>query len=503
MENAKHVYITTPIYYPNDRPHLGHAYTTVLADIVSRWYSLLGYNVFFLTGTDEHGAKLQREAEKRGVTPKAFVDEMSAIFKEYWSKLGVGYSRFIRTTDEDHESLVRNVLNLLNEKGYVYRGVYKGWYCTACERYYSEKEYVVENNIPYCPIHRRPLEFVEEETYFLRLSQFRDRVLKILREGEVVYPRQYAEEVASKIELEGLQDLSIARPKERVSWGITLPFDNRFTVYVWIDALLNYLTGAGFNKDKKHFETLWKNSIQFIGKDILWFHTAVWFSLLSMLDLPPPKKLVVHGFLTVKGMKMGKSTGNVTSIDDMIKRYGTPDAVRFIIARIANYEKDSEVSWEIYDSIYNGDLVNNYGNLVRRVTSLAIKLFDGVVRIAIDHEHAKKVEELVQKAIEYYNRIDIAEAVKTALDIAHETNAYLNRKEPWKQENPQPTIYTALESIRLATLLLHPVMPNITQTIMNSLNIAIERGLDQFKVGYISEYKVKESPIPFKKLATS
>jgi methionyl-tRNA synthetase len=495
-----YVYVTTPIYYPNDRPHLGHAYTTVLADVVSRWFSLVGYETLLLTGTDEHGLKLQREAEKRGVDPKVFVDQMSEVFKEYWRRLGIGYGRFIRTTDSDHEELVKRVLVELWRKGLIYPGVYRGWYCAACEKFYSEKEYVIVSEKPYCPIHQRPLEYVEEETYFLKLSQYRDQVLKILREGDVIYPRQYADEVASKIELEGLQDLSIARPKERVSWGIELPFDNKFTVYVWIDALLNYLTGAYFGVDEKRFENLWRNSIQFIGKDILWFHTAVWFSLLAMLGLSPPKKLVVHGFLTFRGQKMGKSLGNVTSIDDMITRYGSADAVRFIIARIANFEKDSEVSWDIYDSIYLGDLVNNYGNLVRRATSLAIKLLGGAVERDVDESHGKIVKELVEKAIEHYSSIRISEAVKTATDIAHETNAYLNREEPWAKEKPIKTIYNTLESIRLTTLLLYPVMPGITQAILKAIGVEVEKGLKQFQFGYIEKYHVRESPIPFKKL---
>jgi methionyl-tRNA synthetase len=494
------VYITTPIYYPNDLPHLGHAYTTVLADVISRWSTLLGYETFFLTGTDEHGLKLQREAEKRGVSPKAFVDQMSEVFKGYWRKLGIEYTRFIRTTDSDHEELVKRVIAELWSKGLVYPSVYRGWYCAACERYYSEREYAVVNERPQCPIHQRPLEYIEEETYFLRLSQYRDYVLKVLREDNVVFPRQYAEEVASKIELEGLQDLSIARPRERVSWGIELPFDTRFTVYVWIDALLNYLTGAGFAVDRERFYRLWKGSVQIIGKDILWFHTAVWFSLLAMLGLPPPKKLVVHGFLTVKGQKMGKSTGNVTSIDDMIARYGSADAVRFIVARVANFEKDSEVSWDIYDSIYSGDLVNNYGNLVRRVTSLALKHLGGVVERIVDKAHAKVVEEFVVKAIEHYNNIRISEAVKAAMGIAHETNAYLNREEPWAKEKPIKTLYTALESIRLATLLLQPAMPTTSKQILAAIGVEPEKGLKQFVFGYIEKYHVKESPIPFRKL---
>jgi methionyl-tRNA synthetase len=495
-----YVYITTPIYYPNDKPHLGHAYTTVLADITARWFSLLGYNVFFLTGTDEHGLKLQREAEKRGMHPKAFVDMMSEVFKDYWRKLNIEYSRFIRTTDPDHEELVKRVVEELWKKGFVYKGIYRGWYCSGCEKFYSEKEYVVVDGKPYCPIHQRPLEYIEEETYFLKLSQFKDYILKVLREGNHVFPKNYADEVASKIELEGLQDLSIARPKERVSWGIELPFDKRFTIYVWIDALLNYLTGIGYGTDMERFEKFWRGSIQFIGKDILWFHTAVWFSLLAMLGIPPPRKLVVHGYLTVRGQKMGKSLGNVVSIDDMLARYGSADAVRFIIARIANFEKDSDISWDIYDSIYSGDLVNNYGNLVRRVAVLALKIFNGEVERDIDESHASVVQKLVQKAIESYNEVRINDATKLAMDIAHETNAYLNREAPWAKERPIKVIYTALESVRLATLLLHPVMPTTTKQILDALGVGIERGLNQFNFGYIEKYHVKEAPIPFKKL---
>lgn len=495
------IYVTTPIYYPNDKPHLGHAYTTVLADIISRWFSLAGCNSYLLTGTDEHGAKLQREAEKRGMDPKDFVDQMAEVFKEYWKMLGIGYNRFIRTTEQEHEEVVRYVISKLWDRGYIYSGKYRGWYCTACEKFYSEGEYVVENDVVMCPIHRRVLEFIEEDTYFLKLSLFKDYVLRILREGNIVYPKHYSDEVATKIEIEGLQDLSIARPKTRVSWGIELPFDNRYVVYVWIDALLNYLTGLGYPRNTDRIEQYWRSSVQLIGKDILWFHTAIWFTILAMLDLPPPKKLLVHSYLTIKGQKMGKSLGNVVSIDEMVKRYGNPEVVRFIIARIANYDKDVEVSWDIYDSIYMGDLLNNYGNLVRRATTLAIKTLNGNAIRDLDEEFAKTVDKLKQQSIDYYNSLEVATAVKYTLDILHETNAYINRKEPWRTIKPNQTIYTVLESIRIASLLLHPIMPVTTSNILNSLGLdRIEHGLEQFKLGYIERYNVKEAPIPFKKI---
>uniref|UniRef100_A0A7C5TJD0 methionine--tRNA ligase n=1 Tax=Ignisphaera aggregans TaxID=334771 RepID=A0A7C5TJD0_9CREN len=496
-----YIYVTTPIYYPNDKPHLGHAYTTVLADIIFRWFSLLGCDTYFLTGTDEHGAKLQREAEKKGVNPKDFVDQMAEIFKEYWKVLKIGYSRFIRTTEHEHEELVKYVVNKLWDKGYIYSGKYRGWYCTACEKFYSESEYINVNNTPTCPIHQRPLEYIEEDTYFLKLSMFKDYILKVLRDEDIVYPKHYGDEVATKVEIEGLQDLSIARPKSRVSWGIELPFDNRYVVYVWIDALLNYLTGLGYPKDLERIKRYWKNSIQLIGKDILWFHTAIWFSLLAMLDLPPPKKLVVHSYLTIKGRKMGKSLGNVISIDDMVKRYGNPEVVRFIIAKIANYDKDVEVSWDIYDSIYTGDLLNNYGNLVRRATALAIKSLNGVVIRELDREFAESIEKLVMNSIECYNNLEISNAVKYILDALHEANAYMNRKEPWREDKPNKTIYTVLESIRVASLLLYPIMPETIKSIFRSIGLdRTEQGLNQFKLGYIEKYTIKESPIPFKKL---
>ncbi|RLE69908.1 MAG: methionine--tRNA ligase, partial [Thermoprotei archaeon] len=274
-------YVTTPIYYPNDLPHIGHAYTTVLADVLARWHRLKGSDVFFLTGTDEHGLKLQRAAEKRGVKPKEFVNRMVPEFKKYWRLLEISYNRFIRTTDMDHEEVVKKALEKLYSKGLIYKGIYRGWYCSSCEKFYSEGEYEEKEGKKICPIHVKELEWVEEETYFLKLSAYQDEVLKLVRDTDIIHPRGYAREIASKLEREGLRDLSIARPKDRVYWGIELPFDNRYVVYVWIDALLNYLTGIGYGGDGK-FREYWSVVHHVIGKDILWFHTAIWFAVLLM-----------------------------------------------------------------------------------------------------------------------------------------------------------------------------------------------------------------------------
>ncbi len=493
-------YITTPIYYPNDRPHIGHAYTTVLADTLARWYRLRGFDVFFLTGTDEHGLKIQREAEKHGLNPRSFVDKMVSIFKEYWSILDIDYSRFIRTTDEDHEEVVKYALDYIYRKGYVYKGIYKGWYCTSCERYYSEKEYIVENGRPTCPSHRKPLEYMEEETYFLKLSEFQDYVLDVLNK-DIVYPRHYAQEIISKIKLEGLQDISIARPKTRVYWGIEIPFDKNFTTYVWFDALLNYVSGIEFLRNRDRFDRYWNYVHHVIGKDILWFHTAVWFAMLAMLDIPPPRKLLVHAFLTVKGQKMGKSVGNIVSIDDLMSRYGSSDAVRYILMRVLNYDKDVEVSWDLFDSIYTGDLVNTYGNLVRRLTVLAMRTLNGVVDRDLDEEFVKEIKPLIDQGIEAYNSFRISDAIKYAMDIARKTNAYLNKREPWRSSNPRPTIYTGLEALRITTLLLYPVMPRTATSIIRALGLEIEFSEEIFELGRVDTFRVREAPIPFKKLS--
>ncbi|UNQ73693.1 methionine--tRNA ligase [Infirmifilum sp. NZ] len=497
---GKAFYVTTPIYYPNDVPHIGHAYTTVLADVLARWYRLNGYDVFFLTGTDEHGLKLQRAAEKVGKTPKEFVDSMVPVFKKYWSLLEIEYSRFIRTTDPDHEELVKKVFQRLYEKGYVYKGSYSGWYCVSCEKFYSEGEYVEQGGQKLCPIHGKPLEWVEEETYFLRLSAVQDEVLKIIESGGTVFPEAYAREVVGRIRKEGLKDVSVARPKTRVYWGVELPFDRDFVAYVWIDALLNYLTGIGFMRDDDSFQKYWPEAHHIIGKDILWFHSAIWFSVLRMLGLDPPKRLIVHAYIVNRGLKMGKSTGNVVMIDDLLERYKSADAVRYLLMRLLNLEKDVEFDQSLLDSIYNGELADTYGNLVRRAGVLALRKLGGrVPRADPDPGLAELASSTIKRVAELIAEVKVSEALTATFDLLREANSYMNRTEPWALDDPTRPLYNTLEALRVATNLLYPVMPVTSELVSRAFGFQLFPPAE-LAFGQVEEYRVAEAPILFQKV---
>ncbi len=492
-------YVTTPIYYPNDKPHIGHAYTTVMADVVARWHRLMGDEVFFLTGTDEHGLKLQREAEKRGLDPKKFVDEMSEIFKKYWALLGISYDRFIRTTDDDHVEAVKKALEKIYNKGLIYKGIYRGLYCTSCEKFYSPGEYLEENGKKLCPIHRKELESLEEETYFLKLSAYEDYVKEQLLK-DIVYPRGYAREILSKIEKEGLRDLSITRPRSRVYWGIEAPWDSEHTIYVWIDALLNYVTALGYGREDVRILKFWPVVHHFIGKDILWFHTAVWFALLAMLDLPPPKKVIVHAYITLRGLKMGKSAGNIVSIDELVARYGGPDPVRYLLMRFSSLEKDVEFSSEQLDNAYNGELADTFGNLIRRAGVLSLKKLGGVVEATeVDPELRSRISDAVSRAFKAMEEFRFSEALVAIFDIYREANAYLNKTEPWKLDNPRKPLYNVLECIRIATTMLYPFMPGTSSVVARALGFEI-KNFEGLEMGSWSQYQVSDAPILFKKI---
>ncbi len=491
------LYITTPIYYPNATPHIGHAYTTIFADVLARYGRLVGKDVFFLTGTDEHGLKLQKTAEKLGKHPKDFVDEMAEVFKRYWALLDISYDRFIRTTDSDHEKVVKEVISELYRKGYIYKAKYSGWYCVDCERFFSLSEYEVIDGKPHCPIHKKPLEWFEEDTYYFKLSEFKDFLIKVLS-SDVVHPKEYASEVLSKIRKEGLRDVSVARPKERVWWGIELPFDPNYTVYVWFDALLNYVTGAGYLASEERFKRYWSVVHHVIGKDILWFHTAIWFSMLKAMDIPVPKKVLVHAFLINRGLKIGKSAGNVVAIEDLISRYQDSDGVRYILMRVFNMSKDVEVTTELFDSIYNSELADTLGNLVRRVGVLTKKKLGGKV---VEDRVDRSIEELISKTKDKFDNamrnFDIANAIGYVMDLLREGNAYVNRTRPWELSEPTKELYTLLEVIRVATTLLSPVIPKASTRVSRSFGFKLS---NPYTVSKWSEYVVTEAPILFKKI---
>ena len=494
-------YITTPIYYPNAEPHLGHAYTTVFADILARYHRLIGDDTFYLTGTDEHGLKLQRAAEAKGVTPKEFVDSMVAIYRNFWGLLNISYNRFVRTTDEDHIKVVKYAAEVMYRKGLIYKGNYSGWYCVDCEKFYSASEYLMIDGRPHCPIHRKPLEWTEESTYYFRLSEFREYLLNLLKNKDIVYPKHFRQEVINKIVGQELLDISIARPKERVWWGIELPFDKNYTVYVWFDALLNYLTGINYLSDKERFRRYWSSTHHVIGKDILWFHTAVWFAMLKALDIDPPKKVLVHSFIINKGLKMGKSSGNVVRIEDLLGRYLSSDGVRYLIARIFNLGKDVEVSTSLLDSIYNSELADNLGNLIRRVGVLIKKKLKGTLSSeSIDNTLTDKADTAVHK----FNKLlgeeyEISTALQEVMGLLKEANAYINSVRPWELSDPSKELYTLMEVVKVAINLLYPVIPESVSKVAESFSIQLGNPLD-ISVDVGKEYVVKEAPILFKKV---
>ncbi|WP_434731418.1 methionine--tRNA ligase [Thermogladius sp. KZ2Tp1] len=494
------LYITTPIYYPNAPPHIGHAYTTVYADVLARYNRLVGRKVFFLTGNDEHGLKIQRAAEKEGITPKEFVDKMAGVYRQYWVMLNISYDHFIRTTDGYHEKVVSEAFKRLHEKGLIYKAKYAGWYCVDCERYYSPGEYVLVDDKPHCPIHNKPLEWLEEETYYFKLSEFKDYVTKTLSETDIVYPPSYAKEVLNRVQAEGLRDVSVARPKDRVAWGIPVPFDPDYTIYVWFDALLNYVSGIGYMTDEVRFQGYWPWAHHVIGKDILWFHTVVWFSLLKALDIPPPRRLIVHSFLINRGLKIGKSAGNVIPIEFLVERYNGSDGARYVLMKLFNLDKDVEVTIDLMDSIYNSELADTYGNLVRRVGVLAAKKVKGkVYRRDVDKKIEESIETALGRYVEDMESLEVSRALSEVQELGKALNTYINEVKPWEKSDPSKELYSLLEGIRAVTVMLSPVTPRASTVISESFGFKLVSPRD-FRVGSVERYNIVEAPILFRKV---
>ncbi len=470
----KHYYITTPIYYINDVPHIGHAYTTCAADVMARYKRICGYEVFFLTGVDEHGQKAQRTALEQGIQPQELADRMLPTFVDLWKLLNVTNTGFIRTTDAAHRKVVQYLFEKIYEKGDIYLGEYEDWYCTPCESYFTELQ-LKEGNCPDCG---RSVERLKEESYFFRMSRFGEPLLRYLEQHKTfVMPEVRHNEVASFVK-SGLHDLSISRTT--FNWGIPVPGNPNHVVYVWFDALANYLTGAGFLSDMDRFEQFWPADAHLIGKDILRFHAVYWPSFLMAADLPLPEHVFAHGWWTVEGRKMSKSLGNVVDPNEMANTYGV-DEFRFFLFREVPFGLDGDFSQDAIVARINGDLANDYGNLVSRSANMVGKFLAG--RLAMPGESGGTDAHLLARTqeivAEYRREMDVFgfyKALNSVFELTGLVNKYIDTEAPWKLAKEDrvrlsTVLYNIWNGVRICTLLLYPFMPSKTASAWKALGI--------------------------------
>lgn len=476
---AKKFYVTTAIDYPNAEPHIGHAYQKIIADVLARWHYLLGEEVFFLTGTDEHGRKIQEAAENAGSSPKEFVDEIVKKFQEAWSLLNIKPNRFIRTTDKDHEKLVQEVIKKCDKAGDIYKGVYEGLYCVGCEAYYTEKDLIDGK----CPLHDRKLDKLKEESYFFRLSKYQKYLLNLYKKNpEFVLPNERRNEIINRVK-EGLKDLSISRTS--FNWGIPFPLDKKHIVYVWMDALFNYISGAGKN------EKYWPASIHLLGKDNGWFHAVYWPAFLKSANYKLPKSVFIHGFLTFNGQKISKSLGNAISPKVLVENYGA-DSIRYFVCRNFVLGEDGDFSESALIERNNNELANKLGNLVSRVSALAEKYGIESSPLSLD---SIPYQIKVKKHMEKYEFDKALNEIFSFIDIC---NAYAQDKKPWETQNKK-VLYELSNAIKDIAILLYPFMPSSCEKISQIFNfeISLKALNSQLKVS-----KINKAQILFNKINT-
>jgi methionyl-tRNA synthetase len=473
---GKSFYITTPIYYVNDVPHIGHAYTTCAADILARFHRLLGEQVLFATGTDEHGQKIAKAAQDAGLSPQELVDRVVVRFKDLWAKMNISYDVFIRTTEREHEKTVQSFFRLLREKGYIYKGEYEGWYCVPCETFWPESQ--LEGRLV-CPDCGRPLERLREESYFFALSQFARPLLRHLEENpDFVMPESRFNEIYSFVK-SGLRDQSISRAG--VEWGIPVPGDPSHTIYVWFDALINYLTVAGFGKDEERFATFWPSAHHLVGKDILRFHAVLWPSMLLAAGLPLPRRIFAHGWWTVSGEKMSKSRGNVVDPLVVITRFGV-DRFRYFLVREVSFGLDGDFSEQAFIERSNADLSDNFGNLIHRTLSMVYRYRNGEVQKPSgyeDREWEGLLQEVREKFLASMERFAFSQALEQVWRLVHFGNRYIDQKAPWRlakdpglQEELDRILYRLLDCGRVLGYFVAPFMPETAEKLFRLLGMA-------------------------------
>ncbi len=503
MSKGKY-YITTAIAYTSGKPHIGNTYEIVLADSIARFKRKEGYDVFFQTGTDEHGQKIEEKAKAAGVTPKQFVDGVAGEIKRIWDLMNTSYNKFIRTTDADHELQVQKIFKKLYDKGDIYKGHYEGMYCTPCESFWTESQ-LVDGKCPDCGREVHP---AKEEAYFLKLSKYADRLIEYINtHPEFIQPVSRKNEMMNNFLLPGLQDLCVSRTSFK--WGIPVTFDDKHVVYVWLDALTNYITGIGYDADGNStdfFKTNWPADLHLIGKDIIRFHTIYWPIILMALDLPLPKQVFGHPWLLQGDGKMSKSKGNVLYADDLADVFGV-DAVRYFVLHEMPFENDGVISWDLMVERYNSDLANVLGNLVSRTISMSNKYFDSVVTDKgvtepVDDDLKAVCTSLRDKAVEKMGKLRVADTISEIFALFKRCNKYVDETEPWvlakdpeKADRLSTVLYNLVEGITIGASLLEPFMPETAEKIVAELNTSIRPMEDLDKFGlYKSGTKLAEKP---------
>lgn len=473
---VKKFYITTAIDYPSAEPHIGHAYQKIVADVLARWHKLIGEDVWFLTGTDEHGKKIEESAKKAGKTPKEFVDVVSKKFKEAWKALNIEPNRFIRTTDKDHEKIVKEMIEKCNKNGDIYKGSYEGLYCVDCEAYYTKKD--LENGK--CPLHNKPVEKLKEETYFFKLSKYQKFLLDLYKKKpEFILPKERRNEIVNRVK-EGLKDLSISRTS--FDWGIQFPLDKKHITYVWFDALFSYYSGAG---------KYWPADLHLLGKDNSWFHCVYWPAFLKSAGLKLPKTIFVHGFLSFNGQKISKSLGNVISPEVLVEKYGA-DSVRYFVCRQFPFAEgnDGDFSEKALVDRHNNELANKLGNLVSRIAGL-------VEKNGIEKTENKLIKKLNLKKIEkLFEKYSLDKALNEIFYFIDVCNEYVQNKKPWETKDKK-VLYEVADSIKAIAILLFPFMPRTSEKIAKQFGFKI----DYEEINkYLEVGNIKKGEILFRKI---